>query len=65
MQLIDGFEFPSSAHRVKITPDGQYLIVTGTYIPSFKVFELNQLSMKLERHTIAEYVDFQVFMSEN
>ncbi|KZP15926.1 hypothetical protein FIBSPDRAFT_795006 [Athelia psychrophila] len=58
IELIQGFEFPEASNRIKTTPDGHHAIATGTYKPQMKVWDLDQLSQKFERHSDAENVDF-------
>jgi ribosome biogenesis protein ENP2 len=60
IELIQGFEFPEASNRIKTTPDGHHAIATGTYKPQMKVWDLDQLSQKFERHSDAENVDFIV-----
>ena len=64
IELVQDLEFPAACHRIKATPDGQFLIATGTHAPRMRVYELSQLSMKFERHFDAEIVDFQVCAAE-
>lgn len=54
------FDFPEASNKIKTTRDGKYLIATGTYKPRMKVFDLEELSMKMERVTDSENVDFCV-----
>ncbi|EIN08853.1 hypothetical protein PUNSTDRAFT_113481 [Punctularia strigosozonata HHB-11173 SS5] len=58
IELIQGFEFPEASNRIKTTRDGHHAIATGTYKPRMKVWDLDQLTLKFERHTDAENVDF-------
>ncbi|KAF7970981.1 hypothetical protein HWV62_22473 [Athelia sp. TMB] len=58
IELIQGFEFPEASNRIKTTRDGHHAIATGTYKPQMKVWDLDQLSQKFERHSDAENVDF-------
>jgi ribosome biogenesis protein ENP2 len=60
IELIQGFEFPEASNRVKTTQDGHHVIATGTYKPQMRVWDLDQLSLKFERHSDAENVDFVV-----
>jgi ribosome biogenesis protein ENP2 len=60
IELIQGFEFPEASNRIKTTPDGQFAIATGTYKPQMRVWDLAQLTLKFERHSDAENVDFVV-----
>ncbi|KAK7046667.1 hypothetical protein R3P38DRAFT_2875120 [Favolaschia claudopus] len=64
IELIQGFEFPEASNRIKTTRDGQYAIATGTYKPQMRVWDLNQLTLKFERHSDAENVDF-VMLSDD
>lgn len=54
------FDFPEASNKIKSTRDGQYVLATGTYKPRMKVFDLEELSMKTERVTDSENVDFCV-----
>eukprot|EP01018_Ginkgo_biloba_P008604 Gb_40390 [translate_table: standard] len=60
IDLIQDMKFDVASTRIKSTPDGEYIIVSGIYPPQVKVYELRQLSMKFERHLVAEIVEFQV-----
>lgn len=60
IELIQGFEFPEASNRVKTTRDGGHVMATGTYKPQIRVWDLDQLSLKFERHSDAENVDFVV-----
>jgi ribosome biogenesis protein ENP2 len=60
IELIQGFEFPEASNRIKTTRDGHHAIATGTYKPQIRVWDLDQLSLKFERHSDAENIDFVV-----
>lgn len=60
IDLIQGFEFPEASNRIKTSRDGHHAYATGTYKPRMRVFDLDQLTLKFERHTNAENVDFVV-----
>ncbi|KAG6816772.1 hypothetical protein H0H87_003035 [Tephrocybe sp. NHM501043] len=64
IELIQGFEFPEASNRIKSTRDGHHVVATGTYKPQIRVWDLDQLSIKFERHTDAENVDF-VLLSDD
>ncbi|CAN0322758.1 unnamed protein product, partial [Discosporangium mesarthrocarpum] len=36
IELLQDFDFPTASQRVQTTPDGQYVVVTGTYPPQIK-----------------------------
>jgi len=60
IELVQHFEFPEASIRVKCTRDGHHVIATGTYKPQMRVWDLDQLALKFERHTDIENVDFIV-----
>lgn len=63
LELVQSFEFPEASNRIKTTRDGHHAVATGTYKPQMKVWDLDQLSQKFERHSDAENVDFIVSKS--
>lgn len=60
LELIQHFEFPEASNKIRTTRDGHHVIATGTYKPQMRVWDLDQLSLKFERHSDAENVDFLV-----
>ncbi|KAA1476578.1 hypothetical protein DENSPDRAFT_867342 [Dentipellis sp. KUC8613] len=64
IELIQHFEFPEASNRVKTTRDGHHVIATGTYKPQMRVWDLDQLSLKFERHSDAENVDFEILSDD-
>ncbi|KPV74824.1 uncharacterized protein RHOBADRAFT_14938 [Rhodotorula graminis WP1] len=64
IRLIQDFDFPEASNKLKTTRDGRYLLATGTYKPRMKVFDLEELSMKMERVTDSENVDFAILSSD-
>ncbi len=60
LELIQDFAFPESAIKIKTTEDGLFAVGTGSYKPMMKVWDLEQLTVKFERVTDAENVDFAV-----
>ncbi|PWZ01845.1 WD40 repeat-like protein [Testicularia cyperi] len=58
IELIQDFEFPEASNRITASRDGQTILATGTYKPQIRVWDCEQLSLKFERHTDAENVDF-------
>ncbi|KAJ4468823.1 NUC153 and WD40 repeat-containing nucleolar rRNA processing-related protein [Lentinula aciculospora] len=64
IELIQGFEFPEASNKIKTTADGTHAIATGTYKPQIRVWDLDQLTLKFERHTDSENVDF-VMLSDD
>ncbi|CAO1625611.1 unnamed protein product [Sympodiomycopsis kandeliae] len=64
IELIQDYEFPEASNKIKSTRDGNNLVATGTYKPHIRVWELDQLSLKFERHTNSENIDF-VLLSDD
>lgn len=64
VELIQDLEFPEASLQSKFTPDGKYVIATGTYKPQFRVYELAEMSMKFDRHTDAETVAFEILSDD-
>lgn len=64
VELIQDFEFTEASIKIKVTPDGKYAIATGTYKPQFHVYDFENLSLKFERHTDAENVDFAILSQD-
>jgi len=63
--LIQDFEFPEASNKIKCTADGNYTVATGVYKPQMRVYEFAEMSMKFERHTDAENVNFEVGSRHN
>lgn len=64
VDIIQDLRFETATSKVKVTPDGEYVIASGIYPPQVKVFELSQLSLKFERHLVSEIIDFQVLADD-
>ncbi|KAK6244281.1 hypothetical protein QUC31_010690 [Theobroma cacao] len=64
VELIQDLRFETATSKIKITPDGEFLIASGIYPPQVKVYELRQFSMKFERHLESEIIDFQVLADD-
>lgn len=60
IDLVQEFEFPEASIKIKTTRDGHHAIATGVYKPQMRVYDLDQLTLKFERHSDAENVDFIV-----
>ncbi|KAH7882356.1 WD40-repeat-containing domain protein [Phlebopus sp. FC_14] len=64
IELIQGFEFPEASNKIKTTRDGHHAIAMGTYKPQMRVWDLYELTLKFERHTDAENVDFIILSDD-
>lgn len=64
VELIQDFEFSEASNKIKVSPDGQYAMATGTYKPQIHVYDFSNLSLKFDRHTDSENVDFQILSAD-
>ncbi|PFH47091.1 hypothetical protein AMATHDRAFT_68460 [Amanita thiersii Skay4041] len=64
LELIQGFEFPEASIKIKSTRDGHHAIATGVYKPQIRVWDLDHLTLKFERHSDAENVDFVILSDD-
>ncbi|TFY77985.1 hypothetical protein EWM64_g6026 [Hericium alpestre] len=64
IELIQHFEFPEASNHIKTTRDGHHVIATGTYKPQMRVWDLDQLSLKFERHSDSENVEFIILSDD-
>lgn len=54
IELIQDFEYPVSSTCIKITEDGSHLFTAGLYAPRLKIYDLNEMTLKVERGVDAE-----------
>lgn len=64
VELIQDFEFSEASNKIKVSPDGQFAMATGTYKPQIHVYDFLNLSLKFDRHTDSENVDFQILSGD-
>ena len=64
VEFIQDGTFPTGSTQVLLSYDGMYLMATGIYPPTFKMFELSELSMKFERGLESESIQ-AIFLSNN
>lgn len=64
IELIQDFEFSEASNKIKVTNDGKYCMATGVYKPQIHVYDFENLSLKFDRHTNAENVNF-LLMSDD
>ncbi|KAJ1938202.1 Small ribosomal subunit biogenesis, partial [Linderina pennispora] len=58
IELIQDFGFPEASMRIKTTKDGEFCMATGVYKPQIRVYEFAHMSMKFDRHTDNENINF-------
>lgn len=56
LELLQYASFPGFSSSLSLSGDGNYLLATGGYPPQMKIFELDELALKVERHTDAAAV---------
>lgn len=64
VELIQDFEFSEASNKIKVTPDGEFVMATGTYKPQIHVYDFSNLSLKFDRHTDSENVDFTILSND-
>ncbi|KAK2722714.1 hypothetical protein QYM36_003034, partial [Artemia franciscana] len=64
IELIQDFDMPAVSDCIQMSPDGQYILVTGVYKPRVRCFEVKNLSMKFERCFDSEVTKFQIISDD-
>ncbi|KAA0156830.1 hypothetical protein FNF29_00940 [Cafeteria roenbergensis] len=50
VELIQDFAYPTAASCITMTPDQQFIVTAGEYPPQIRVYDVQELSLKFERH---------------
>ncbi|XP_037910982.1 nucleolar protein 10 [Hermetia illucens] len=64
IELIQDFDMPGVSTSIRMSPDQQYILATGTYKPRVKCFEVVNLSIKFERCFDSEITCFEVLSDD-
>lgn len=64
IELIQDFQFPEASTTLKTTRDGKFIMATGVYKPQIRVYDLDQMAMKFERHTNCDNVTFEILSED-
>ncbi|CAE7304872.1 nol10, partial [Symbiodinium sp. KB8] len=64
IQLLQDFDFSTASQDIKMSSDGLYICACGVYPPQVKVYDVQDLGMKFERHMDAEVVAFDVLSED-
>lgn len=64
IELIQDLEMPVVSTNVAMSRDGQFVMVTGTYKPRVRCYEVSQLSMKFERCFDSDVVTFDILSDD-
>lgn len=60
IDLLQDFEMPVASNRIRQSPDGRFVFVTGTYKPRMRCYEVEELGMKFERYLDSDALDLLV-----
>jgi len=60
IEIIQEFEFPVSSQCIQISEDGNYIVASGIYPPRIKIYDLNEMTLKVERGLDSEVRKLQV-----
>ena len=64
LELIQDFEMTVASQCIKMTNDGEHIIVTGTYPPVVRCYTVSDLALKFQRGLSCEVVAFET-LSDN
>ncbi|XP_004534493.1 nucleolar protein 10 [Ceratitis capitata] len=64
IELIQDFDMPGVCTSIRMSPDQQYILATGTYKPRVKCFEVCNLSIKFERCFDSEVTTFEAISDD-
>lgn len=64
IDIIQDFEVTTAAQRVRLTSDGNHILVAGTYPPCFRCYTLTDMSLKFHRGLTCDVVDFESLSSD-
>lgn len=64
IELIQDFDMPGVSTSIRMSPDNQFILVTGTYKPRIKCYDVNHLSVKFERCFDSEVETFEVLSDD-
>lgn len=54
LQLIESLELPHATSCLRLTSNGSFLFASGSYPPQIRCYELEQLTLKFERHVVSD-----------
>ena len=64
IELVQDLEFPTGCQRLEVSRDGQFIVAAGVYPPAVRIFELADLSLKVERRLDCEVVDLRILSED-
>eukprot|EP01041_Mallomonas_annulata_P009529 gene9529-19816_t len=64
IDLIQDFEMKTASQCIKMTKDGEHIIVTGTYPPLVRCYTVSDMAMKFQRGLSCEVVAFETLSDD-
>ena len=64
IELVQDLDFSVASHRVRISPDQNYIVASGVYPPRIKIYETSELGMKVERGIDAEVIQMRILSDD-
>lgn len=64
LELIQDFEMSTASQCIKISPDREHVILTGTYPPCVRCYTVSDLALKFQRGLTCEVVDFEILSED-
>ena len=64
VELIQDFEMATASQAIKMTSDGEHIIVAGTYPPVVRCYTVSDMAMKFQRGLTCEVVNFETLSED-
>ncbi|VWU51477.1 nucleolar protein 10, putative [Hepatocystis sp. ex Piliocolobus tephrosceles] len=64
VEILHDLEFSQKSDNIKISEDGRYICISGTYPPQIGLYDTQELSIKHRRHFDEEIINFE-FLTSN
>jgi ribosome biogenesis protein ENP2 len=64
IEIIQEFEFPVSSQCIKLSEDGNYIVASGIYPPRVKIYDLNEMTLKVERGLDSEVRKLEILSTD-
>ena len=64
VELIQDFEMATASQTIKMTADGEHIIVAGTYPPVVRCYTVSDMAMKFQRGLTAEVITFETLSKD-
>jgi ribosome biogenesis protein ENP2 len=64
LELIQDFEMATAAQTIKMTPDGEHIIVAGTYPPVVRCYTVSDMAMKFQRGLTCDVITFETLSED-